>query len=753
MRAEDRLPEEIELRLRTGISRLVPTKKQARLTEASKLIKDVIAVTGLDAEGARQLEAAYPEAVEQSMEPWTNSLLDAWRGLYRVSGPQFIESVENIMPSMALNSRNLCDGGTRPEDQPSWQKALDRILTAEQLARWRKEVADRRKRKEQEVDQLATATLEQYRDRQLAELARVRSDIKGAAVLDDATVRKLEDAGAALVKRLLPGWDSKIRRVFNGFSDDMRRSFLNGAVGFSMARLSKADEALNDPDWQRAIRDTLSAGQLAAWEKAEEAERAEVEKQVREHVRAQLDAEKNRLAAEAESLVGEVRSMFNLAPERLSRFQAAVQQATGERSRQIEADRTAGLLGMDDMERQQMMASNAFVRFNSKRARSYRIEAQTSWTRAVSELLSAEEQQRWRKACDEQEARGVEAQVRLLVTEIDRMVLLTAGQRRDVERIMRALVEANPNPGTFDGTSMVAFYVRLLNVDQRVATERVLDEVQRKVWDGFDEIEARMYGLTESGGLTGTEDADRSPVDVERAVSEFLVAAAREERQQRQVAMEARVADVKRATGLGERDVRVLQTAAKGAVERSLRDWERNAESYVGGQVQDATPDTIRMLLGGAGQLRFSFGNAGNPADEGLWRNMLKSVLPEPQKSAWESAIASRENYRLEAVARLALAKLDESVRLTGEQHARLLPLVQGVVRQYFPSYEAAYGNRGMIQTWFIGAFVIGVPEESIRPLLTPAQWTAWSEEIEKDLGNQWNYIKSRAERTEQRKR
>lgn len=750
--AEEKLPSEIEAKLKNGISRLLATKKQARLSEAPKVIKDVVTVTGLNVEGAKELEAAYPAAVEQSMEPWSNSLLDAWRGMYWASGPQFVESVENIMPSMALNSRNLCDGGTKPEDQTSWQEALKQILSSEQFAKWEKEAADRKKRKDKEVGQLITNALDQFRDRQFAELARVRSDIKSAAGLDEAAAKRLDDFGSDLVKRLQPEWESRIRRVFTSFSDDMRRSFLSGGIGFGMTRLSKADEAVNHADWRKAIVDTLTPQQLAAWERAKEGERTEAEKQVREHVRGQLDAERTRLTAEAESLVDEVEKTFQLSGDRLKRLQAATQAAIRERSQQIETERMAALLAMDEPERQQVIASNAFMRFSLRSGRTHRLETQSSWTRAIQETLVTEEQRRWRAASEEHQSRRLDAMVRLLVTEMDRMILLTAGQRKEIEQVMRAVVEGNPNPGMMDGTSMVTYYIRLLSADQQKAVAVALDDVQRKAWNGFDEMEARMYGLMDGGEGADERGGDGPPVEVERAVSDYLFSAAQDERRQRQDAMQARVADVKRASGLGEREMRLLQVAAKGAVERSLRDWERNAESYVSSQVQDATPETVRTLLGGPGQLRFSFGNAGNPADELLWRNMLKSMLPEAQRGAWEAAVASRENYRMGAVARLAVAKLDECVRLTADQHSKLLPLVENVVRRYFPSYEAAYGNRGMIQTWFIGAFVIGVPEESIRSLLTPAQWTAWSEEVEKDLGNQWNYIKSRAERSEQRR-
>ncbi len=743
--SEERLSDELEEKLKTGISRLIPTKRQARHGEMRKVIAEVLRVTGADAASAQKLEAAYARAVEDSMRPWSENLVDAWRGMYRASGGQFIENIESISPSMALNPRNLCDGGTLPADQPSWREALKTALTAGQLAKWDAEAAARAKQKEQEVAELTKSVLEQFRDRQVNDLSLARSDLREGAGLDAAVEKKLEAAAAALVDRLAPKWEAKLKVVYSRFSDEMRKSFLQSGAALSASRMTPRDEARSHPEWKKTVESILTAGQLAIWSRKNDEIRTEAAKAVDEYLKNQSEVEHSRLAAEAESLAAEAAEAFKLEGECLEKLRAASRQAADERVSLILEGRRKALLEMSEQERLQnmAMANRGVIYQNGPRARASRIESQPSWRQALQAVLTADEQKRWQEIASARDLWQTEAVASMVVAELDRLVLLTASQRIEMEKMMRAVVDSSPLMSGYDGTMLAASYARLLSQEQKDAVQRSLDAAQWRQWERLDAVESRMMGYREPRE-EGEEESSRPVESVEQAVSDFLADSADLERKERQEAMQAKVEDVKRSAGVSGESLRLLSIAAKGAVEASLREWQQSMTSYVENQTRGATAETVRSLLGESGELRISFGNSGSPADEKIWQDMLRELLPAPQKSAWERELSARQSYRADCIAKLALSRLDDAVRLTRGQHEKLLGEVRSIVAEYFDAFESTYGSRGSLQTYYLSTFIVGLPEPVMTSILTPGQWKVWSEEMDKGLKSQWDYIKSR---------
>lgn len=742
---EGRLSEDLEEKLKTGISRLIPTKRQARHGEQKKVIAEVMRATGLDAAGARRLEAAYAKAVEDSIQPWSENLVDAWRGMYRASGGQFIENIESISPSMALNPRNLCDGGTLPVDQASWREALQVLLTAEQLAKWNADAAARSKQKDEEVAQLTKSALEQFRDRQANDLSLARSDLREGAGLDAAAEKKLEAAAAALIEKLGPEWEAKLKTVYGRFSDEMRKSFLQNGAALSASRMTPRDEARSHPEWRKAVESILTPGQLAAWDKKNDEMKSEAAMAVDEYLRSQSVVENNRLAAEAESIVAEAAEAFKLTGDRLEKLREASRQAAAERVEMILAGRRAALLEMSEQERQQNMAmtNRGVIYQNGPRAKTSRIESQPSWRQALEDVLSAEERVRWQEIASVRDQWQTDAVSSMVVAELDRLVLLTSSQRLEMEKMMRSVVGSSPLMSGYDGTMLAASYARLLSQEQKDTVKQSLDAAQWRQWERLDAVESRMMGIQEMEEDEG-EEIRRPAESVEQAVSDFLTDAAAIERKDRQDAMQAKVEDVKRSAGVSGESLRLLSIAAKGAVEASLREWRQNMTSYVENQTRGATPETVRSILGESGELRINFGNSGSPADEKIWQDMLRELLPAPQKSAWERELSARQAYRADCIAKLALSRLDDAVRLTQGQHEKLLAEIRAVVTDYYDAFEATYGSRGSLQTYYLSTFIVGLPEAVMTAALTPGQWKVWNEEMDKGLKSQWEYIKSR---------
>jgi hypothetical protein len=229
-----------------------------------------------------------------------------------------------------------------------------------------------------------------------------------------------------------------------------------------------------------------------------------------------------------------------------------------------------------------------------------------------------------------------------------------------------------------------------------------------------------MKDITE-GSATGAPSAeDEKPLSAQ--ISQHILKLADEERKERLAFMSVVIDDVARLCDLDDAQRAMLDLAAKGASERSMKDWHVQAERYFRTRLDGTDPDAAKELLEGMGSVNFG-GNRSEEEGESLdlWKETLAEVLKPEQVERYEGVLAQREADRVDAVARMSLSALDSFLRLTPDQKIKMADLVEDAAADYLTevqSYWGDYFERGMLMSLANAA-----DEEILRSILNDSQF------------------------------
>lgn len=222
----------------------------------------------------------------------------------------------------------------------------------------------------------------------------------------------------------------------------------------------------------------------------------------------------------------------------------------------------------------------------------------------------------------------------------------------------------------------------------------------------------------EDGSTTGEGEA--RPIKAQ--ISAHIVKLADEERKKRLTFMRIVIDDVVRLCDLDEEQEDRLFLAARGAAERSMKEWHEQAERYFRNRLEQAEVDDAKEMLDGMGNVNFG----GNHAEEegeslDLWRDSLKVVLTEEQIQRYESIVEERRQERIQAFSQMSLTTIDQHLRFTPEQKSAMQKLVLGAATEYLDDVQRYWGDyfeRGMLMSLANAA----EPEE-LKEFLTENQF------------------------------
>ncbi len=222
----------------------------------------------------------------------------------------------------------------------------------------------------------------------------------------------------------------------------------------------------------------------------------------------------------------------------------------------------------------------------------------------------------------------------------------------------------------------------------------------------------------EDGSTTG----EGEPRPIKAQISAHIVKLADEERKKRLTFMRIVIDDVVRLCDLDEEQEDRLFLAARGAAERSMKEWHEQAERYFRNRLEQAEVDDAKEMLDGMGNVNFG----GNHAEEegeslDLWRDSLKVVLTEEQIQRYESIVEERRQERIQAFSQMSLTTIDQHLRFTPEQKSAMQKLVLGAATEYLDDVQRYWGDyfeRGMLMSLANAA----EPEE-LKEFLTENQF------------------------------
>lgn len=217
-------------------------------------------------------------------------------------------------------------------------------------------------------------------------------------------------------------------------------------------------------------------------------------------------------------------------------------------------------------------------------------------------------------------------------------------------------------------------------------------------------------------------DADRRKEPLNAQISAHILKLAEAERDNRMGFMRIVIDDIVRLCELDEAQRGRLELAAKGAAERSMKEWHEQAERYFRTRLESTDPDAAKEMLEGMGSVNFG-GNRSEEEGESLdlWKDSLAEVLSEAQVRRYEAVLEQREADRIDAFARMSLSTIDDHLRLTPGQKSKIGEIVQAAAADYLDDVQRYWGDyfeRGMLMS-----LANAVEEGALKEILTEQQF------------------------------
>jgi len=215
---------------------------------------------------------------------------------------------------------------------------------------------------------------------------------------------------------------------------------------------------------------------------------------------------------------------------------------------------------------------------------------------------------------------------------------------------------------------------------------------------------------------------DGMPEPLSAQISQHILKLAEAERDKRMEFMKVVIDDIVRLCKLDSSQRDRLELAAKGASERSMKEWHEQAERYFRTRLESTEGDAAKEMLEGMGSVNFG-GNRSEEEGESLdlWKETLKDVLTEDQVKRYESVLEQRYRDRVDAFARMSVSTIDDHLRLTPDQKTRMAELIHGAAVDYLVDVQRYWGDyfeRGMLMS-----LANASDEETLKSILTNEQF------------------------------
>ena len=212
------------------------------------------------------------------------------------------------------------------------------------------------------------------------------------------------------------------------------------------------------------------------------------------------------------------------------------------------------------------------------------------------------------------------------------------------------------------------------------------------------------------------------PEPLSAQISQHILKLAEAERDKRLKFMTVVIDDVARLCNLDGEQREKLELAAKGAAERSMKDWHAQAERYFRTRLDGADSDAAKEMLEGMGNVNFG-GNRSEEEGESLdlWKDTLKIALSDQQIETYEAVLEQRHLDRIDAFSKMSLTTLDSHLRLTPKQKEIMSDLVHSAATDYLDDVQRYWGDyfeRGMLMS-----LANASEDEELQAFLTSEQF------------------------------
>jgi hypothetical protein len=622
----------------------------------------------------------------------------------------------------------------------SWYAALALALSAAAFAQ---DASPGKVKLPDDVDRAFTTFINKARETRAgltkADLAKLCDEVAQAVSLTTEQRNRLEAEAQPAIAETCDKFGAKL--------DDWLRPFIAGYGERALANLERWDAAqfASKPNvvaspqdskaWEVALNRVLTPEQREVYQSEIGDKTARRRKEIALYLKDALAARRIQIAdalkLERDGLVREL----SLDKERAAKLLSAEKTAAEAILAEDEAAAVKQFSELPEDTWRQMFTSGGTHQFDSAGGAKGPLTKREGWTKAIGAVLTPQEVTRWEQMLIRRQERRDLAAKMGAVTELEERVLLSPDQRPKLEKIfLEAWRRQSPNENN------QIFPYNLLRSgasDQEIRT--VLTRDQQKRWDEF-------FRGNSSRAIAAVVRQDKSdpaaqPVDTEQVFAAHLVKLYHTQRDRMTAAMQERVDEIVRVTSLAGPSLKLVEVAAKGAVERVLdTSWKSNMDRNVRTSVQGVGPQFLKQRLDAMGESRYS---VEPPENHPLWTQALRVALTEEQRKAYDGVQADRAAYRERAIVNMILAQLDTTLRLTAEQGDRLEPLLAASVKEYWPDYERNFsGSSYAIYPYYLPVLLSGIPEKDRNEILTPEQLKQFEADGQSRYSGWWESMK-----------
>jgi hypothetical protein len=577
---------------------------------------------------------------------------------------------------------------------------------------------------------------------------RIKKEIAAIATvtgLNDAGQKALEPVARQAASVWIDGWSTKL-------DDSLRKELsLNPAlalrmldqmsqiVGFSQLAFSQVGLSGNlvppfqQDIWNKALHQTLTAEQIAAWDKSEADRKATVEKEIGDALKNGADRIHEEQTQAMLSACREIEIAVELPKDRADKLEALGKSVVDQTTEMWRNRLDQSLLEMDEDQRHQFTLGRMFIEPDESEA----LNKQSAWKDGVAALLTPEDEKRLQAWREEQKTKRAHVLGELMLVLLDEKVAFTTNQRTQLQPIADRLVRNVPELFPENGT--VVFFSFAPNTIFGAA-EKATDNELKPI---LDESQLRHWRhLADTPGDTGVPADDgkpkpagnTEPEDVERCISQFLYEKTEAEKQRVLAANTLKAEDATRAAGLNAEAAAQLQVAARGATEEYISNWKWFTEQQIRFQLAEVTPQNVRQRLESFEDYFFQR-NYDTSNHLRIWDKTVKTDLNATQQAAWQKETDARATFHDQAIADLVMSEFDRKNQLTPDQWNKLAPIITGVVKDYSPDISRIFAfNNGL--GWYMEPVYAlmpfaGVPEADLKAILTPDQLDHWKKSQE----------------------
>ena len=256
-------------------------------------------------------------------------------------------------------------------------------------------------------------------------------------------------------------------------------------------------------------------------------------------------------------------------------------------------------------------------------------------------------------------------------------------------------------------------------IPQGQAQRVIVDEKEQTIMHPPRPAETFAQGKTPAT-LDENKAASKDPLSAQ--ISAHILKLAQAEREKRLQFMQVVINDVVRLCKLDEEQQNQLLLAAKGAAERSMKNWHEQSERYFRARLKGADSDTAKEILEGMAKVNFG-GNRAKEEGESreLWKDTLSVVLSEKQIARYEEVLEQRNLDRINALSSISMTTLDGHLRLTPDQKEELGELVYQAAVTHLDDVQQYWGDyfeKGMLMS-----LANANEDEVLQKILTEGQF------------------------------